>query len=110
MGIVAEPVVIAERETTSLVDGFSLVAVDVTEPGAGLTTVYEVHCATCAGVDIYDQRSAAIVYGPTQHEHDRPTLESCICGEHRDCPDGWHSGADLPCSCTADCALREDQS
>jgi hypothetical protein len=36
------------------------------------------------------------------------TLESCICGECFDCPDGWHSDKDMPCSCTADCALAAD--
>lgn len=35
----------------------------------------------------------------------RVTLESCVCGDCYDCPDGWHYGGDLPCSCTADCAL-----
>lgn len=49
-------------------------------------------------------RNAALAY----LELERPTLERCICGEHRDCPDGWHSGDDLPCSCTPDCALTED--
>jgi hypothetical protein len=39
---------------------------------------------------------------------ERITLESCICGEHFDCPDGWHSDDELPCSCTADCALEND--
>lgn len=39
---------------------------------------------------------------------DRHTLESCTCGECFDCPDGWHRGADLPCSCTADCALNDE--
>lgn len=38
----------------------------------------------------------------------REPLASCICGEHFECPDGWHYGDDLPCSCTADCALFED--
>jgi hypothetical protein len=36
------------------------------------------------------------------------TLEGCICGEHFDCPDGWHYGTDLPCSCTPDCVLTDD--
>lgn len=40
---------------------------------------------------------------------ERVTLESCICGEHFDCPDGWHWGDDLPCSCTADCALEDEE-
>lgn len=43
-------------------------------------------------------------------DDDRPTLEKCICGEHRDCPDGWHYEDDLPCSCTPDCALEDEQS
>lgn len=38
----------------------------------------------------------------------RVTLESCVCGECFDCPDGWHYGDDNPCSCTADCALTEE--
>lgn len=33
------------------------------------------------------------------------TLEGCVCGECFHCPDGWHWGDDLPCSCTPDCAL-----
>ena len=33
-------------------------------------------------------------------------LEACVCGRHRDCPDGWHYGDELPCSCTPDCALE----
>lgn len=37
---------------------------------------------------------------------ERVTLESCICGEHFDCPDGWHTDDEMPCSCTADCALE----
>lgn len=24
---------------------------------------------------------------------------------HTECPDGWHRGDELPCSCTPDCAL-----
>jgi hypothetical protein len=36
-------------------------------------------------------------------------LELCVCGEHFYCPDGWHSGDDLPCSCTPDCALPDDE-
>lgn len=28
---------------------------------------------------------------------------------HLYCPDGYHSGDDLPCSCTADCALGDDE-
>lgn len=42
-------------------------------------------------------------------------LERCIGGTpdcpHVDCPDGWHYGIDLPCSCTPDCALglEEDE-
>lgn len=35
-------------------------------------------------------------------------LEACVCGEHNYCPDGWHYGDDLPCSCTPDCALEDD--
>ena len=35
-------------------------------------------------------------------------LENCICGEHVDCPDGWHRRDQLPCSCTPDCALPPD--
>lgn len=27
---------------------------------------------------------------------------------HTQCPDGWHDGADLPCSCTPDCARGDD--
>jgi hypothetical protein len=34
-------------------------------------------------------------------------LELCVCGECYDCPDGWHRGEDLPCSCTPDCALGD---
>ena len=37
-------------------------------------------------------------------------LEKCICGEHDACPDGWHWGADVPCGCTPDCALEEEES
>lgn len=36
---------------------------------------------------------------------DRVPLAACTCGQHFDCPDGWHDEADLPCSCTPDCAL-----
>lgn len=36
---------------------------------------------------------------------ERMPLEACVCGAHFDCPDGWHDDADLPCSCTPDCAL-----
>jgi hypothetical protein len=36
-------------------------------------------------------------------------LESCICGLHFDCPDGWHYGGELPCSCTADCVLGNEK-
>ena len=32
------------------------------------------------------------------------TLERCVCGECYWCPDGYHDHADLPCSCTPDCA------
>ena len=39
---------------------------------------------------------------------ERITLEACICGEHFDCPDGWHGDDELPCSCTPDCALEDD--
>jgi hypothetical protein len=39
---------------------------------------------------------------------ERLPLESCVCGEHFDCPDGWHYGDDLPCACTADCALTDE--
>lgn len=36
-------------------------------------------------------------------------LESCICGQCRYCPDGYHWKPDeLPCSCTADCAHTGD--
>lgn len=35
----------------------------------------------------------------------RATLESCICGQHDYCPDGWHSDDEAPCSCTPDCVL-----
>lgn len=40
---------------------------------------------------------------------ERVPLESCVCGSCYDCPDGWHSGDDLPCSCTADCALAAEE-
>lgn len=44
----------------------------------------------------------------TTRRHPEPvTLESCICGGCYHCPDGWHSGSELPCSCTADCALTD---
>lgn len=37
--------------------------------------------------------------------HEDPT---CPAGDdHYHCPDGWHSGDDLPCSCTRDCELNE---
>lgn len=36
------------------------------------------------------------------------TLEACVCGECTECPDGWHYGADLPCSCTPDCVDAVD--
>lgn len=46
---------------------------------------------------------------PDQYGHlARVTLESCICSKHFDCPDGWHWGNDLPCSCTPDCALEDE--
>lgn len=35
------------------------------------------------------------------------TLESRVCGQCFDCPDGYHSSDELPCSCTADCVLAE---
>lgn len=35
---------------------------------------------------------------------ERLTLESCDCGEHFYCPDGYHANAEMPCACTADCA------
>lgn len=38
-------------------------------------------------------------------DDERLSLEACICGEHFECPDDWHWGEDLPCSCTPDCAL-----
>lgn len=38
----------------------------------------------------------------------RDTLASCVCGGCFDCPDGWHYDDDLPCGCTADCALTDD--
>lgn len=45
----------------------------------------------------------------TTPRHPEPvTLESCICGHCYHCPDGWHSGSELPCSCTADCALTDE--
>lgn len=28
---------------------------------------------------------------------------------HIYCPDGWHTGDDLPCSCTPSCAATEDE-
>jgi hypothetical protein len=35
-------------------------------------------------------------------------LEACTGTDedcpHHDCPDGWHYGSDLPCSCSPDCA------
>ena len=37
----------------------------------------------------------------------RPTLEGCVCGRCFDCPDGWHYGLDLPCSCTPECAAED---
>lgn len=37
----------------------------------------------------------------------RLPLEACICGEHFDCPDGWHwSDEEQPCACTPDCGLE----
>jgi hypothetical protein len=42
-------------------------------------------------------------------DDERLPLELCVCGEHFYCPDGWHSGDDLPCSCTPDCALPDDE-
>jgi hypothetical protein len=41
-------------------------------------------------------------------DDERLPLELCVCGEHFYCPDGWHSGDDLPCSCTPDCALDDE--
>lgn len=43
---------------------------------------------------------------------DRTPLEACT-GDtdecpHYECPDGWHSEADLPCSCTPDCAIDDE--
>jgi hypothetical protein len=38
----------------------------------------------------------------------RVPLASCACGECFDCPDGWHwAPEDLPCACTADCAIAD---
>lgn len=37
-----------------------------------------------------------------------PVLESCVCGACTDCPDGWHYGTHVPCGCTPDCALNDD--
>lgn len=44
---------------------------------------------------------------------ERVPLERCT-GDtpecpHYDCPDGWHDSDDLPCGCTPDCALTEDE-
>jgi hypothetical protein len=39
---------------------------------------------------------------------DAVPLESCVCGECYFCPDGYHSNEDMPCICTADCALNEE--
>lgn len=39
----------------------------------------------------------------------RLPLEACVCGRHFDCPDGWHDEDDLPCACTPDCVLGEDE-
>jgi len=35
-------------------------------------------------------------------------LETCVCGHCFFCPDGWHADDEAPCSCTADCALADD--
>lgn len=37
----------------------------------------------------------------------RPVLEKCTCGQHFDCPYGWHRDEELPCACTPDCRLDE---
>lgn len=47
------------------------------------------------------------------HEPPDPDpLEACTGGTpecpHTECPDGWHEGDDLPCACTPDCALTDD--
>lgn len=40
---------------------------------------------------------------------DAEPLAACVCGGHYFCPDGWHTGDELPCSCTPDCALEDDE-
>lgn len=45
----------------------------------------------------------------TAETEPRLTLEACICGEHFDCPDGWHDEDEMPCSCTPDCALEPEE-
>lgn len=63
-------------------------------------------------VEAYDERGQA---GGTHAEcmaaaQEIPleTLESCTCGECFYCPDGYHGNQATPCSCTADCALAEE--
>lgn len=56
---------IREVEEIHLGAAIYLHVVEVTEPGVGLSTVYEIRCAVCGNVDTYEQRSAAIEYGPT---------------------------------------------
>lgn len=60
-----------------------------------------------AGPRPYDQDALT----PLDVEADYPgeTLASCICGRHYACPDGWHQRAEWPCSCTADCALNQEE-
>lgn len=42
---------------------------------------------------------------------ERLTLENCICGDCRDCPDGYHDNSDEngPCICTPDCILEDPE-
>lgn len=37
----------------------------------------------------------------------RVPLESCICRQCYFCPDGWHTDDEMPCACTAACALTD---
>lgn len=71
-------------------------------------TVYPVlyPCPACTCLDL---REGQRTKRTTRAMEPRLTLESCICGQCYDCPDGYHyHRRDLPCSCTADCAHTGD--
>jgi hypothetical protein len=56
-----------EIETMELDGDMTLHVVEIVETDVGVTYSYEIRCERCDSVDIFEQRSAALVYG-SQHQ------------------------------------------